>query len=191
MPTKIKINRKSVKKNPNAGQSVHHLPGRITITQVMITGECTDGGAVYRKRTYIGSKLSPDKQQLVDGHLVGEETRTIEYNNAGQFPPPPPPDWKDSISVNTSIQEIHSLTPQPNWLYEYEDAEVECSICRSEFPWEKLESDYGWDADDEIYSNSVCPECGAWECCEIEFEKLSDKELEAIAKLNKPKRRKK
>ena len=68
---------------------------------------------------------------------------------------------------------------------------MECYVCHSEMSWKTLESVSGWDADDEIYNDRVCPECGAWDCCEIKFEKVSDKELEAIAKLKKPKRRKK
>lgn len=48
---------------------------------------------------------------------------------------------------------------------------VVCEECGEEFDWRELQEDY---IDDEYgydSSNRICPRCGCWDCCEVEFQK--------------------
>ena len=129
----IPIDRKSVRKNPNAGSTVYHMyAGPPEITEV-----------------------------FVNGILV-------------------------SKTVNQPMQTLHTLTPQPNYSFNHEDIEVRCESCEAMFPSSELVSDDVSDGDyGYSWSDRCCPKCGTWDCCELEYEKLSDPELAAIAALNR------
>jgi hypothetical protein len=74
------------------------------------------------------------------------------------------------------FQTIQSLCPDPDYLFEYIPKDVQCSSCGATFDYSLLESDCicSWeiDIDDYAYSDTVCPKCKAWNCCEIEFEEF-------------------
>ncbi len=107
----IKIDRATIRENPNAGNTVYYVPGKPEISE--------DGS-----------------------------TRTM------------------------NIQTLYSLTPEPKWLYKYTPTVIECKNCKKFIIHTELESD-SFDYDGG-YSNRVCPECGEWDCCDIEFEKITD-----------------
>lgn len=107
----IKIDRKTIKKNPHAGSTTFYVAGH------------------------------PYMEKHEDG----------------------------SISYHSPVQTLHTLCPQPKFLYEYVPCDVKCDFCESEFDYtELLTEDYA----DYWYSDTVCPECHSPNCCEIEFENL-------------------
>ena len=80
------------------------------------------------------------------------------------------------VSVGDYLFEEHR-TPQALPLprpIEYADMEVECQVCHARFSWRELEYDDHEDPDNAYSTNSKCPVCGAWDCCELELENLPD-----------------
>jgi len=60
--------------------------------------------------------------------------------------------------------------------YDYEETTVECEGCGAEFVHTKLKRESAtWPQSDgsekEVESETVCPKCGYWDCCEVEYEK--------------------
>jgi len=111
----IKIDRKTIKKNPNAGSTVTLVPG------------------------------------IVD-HYIDDNGNEV---------------WE------RPVQRIYHEAER-SYLYKYKNNIVQCNECKKRFGVNKLESDsYGYD---DIYSDTICPYCGMWNCCEIEYEQF-DKEM--------------
>lgn len=64
--------------------------------------------------------------------------------------------------------------------YDYEPAEVECVGCGERYCHSRLATEVRTEADDEVVSRRVCPVCGHWECCEVEWEKPTQDELRGM-----------
>ncbi len=52
--------------------------------------------------------------------------------------------------------------------FEYEDTDVECNGCGSKFTHNELEISH------DGYSTTCCPDCGEIDCCEIQYQSLSE-----------------
>lgn len=149
----IKIDRLSVKKNPNAGNTNYILqlePSEITTTI-----------------EYIGKKV----EQYVS---IGTKEKKLIFCNI---------DWTPihtEINKKCDTQILHSLTPEGNWLFDYEKTLIKCDYCKQEFLHTELEEDWDETADDCYPIHNICPKCGSSECCDIEYENIVDvlKELE-------------
>jgi len=77
---------------------------------------------------------------------------------------------EDGIQTR-DIQRIHWITPEANYICEYENPDLECSGCHGKFKANELRAD---SLDFDTWSNRICPYCGKWDCCEFEFEKLEE-----------------
>lgn len=55
------------------------------------------------------------------------------------------------------------------WLYQYENIELKCSNCKKPVKFNDLESEEELDGS---FSCRVCPKCGKWECCDLDFENI-------------------
>ena len=66
--------------------------------------------------------------------------------------------------------------PAPDYLFKYEDTKVTCKDCGASFPYGELQADCVWlgDEEGEAWSNTICPDCGAWDCVEIEYEYITE-----------------
>jgi len=73
------------------------------------------------------------------------------------------------IEVSNDVQRIDHQ-PIPKYSYEYENIKVRCASCGKKMYSDELESD----CYDDGYSDTICPKCGAWDCCELEYEKIDD-----------------
>lgn len=64
----------------------------------------------------------------------------------------------------------------PPPVYSYEPTMVQCDECHDEFIHTELKKESGlWgegDYEKAVESDTVCPKCGAWDCCELEFESV-------------------
>jgi len=97
---------------------------------------------------------------------------TIKRNpDAGRTTFLVPGRWQQDAdgSRHRDIQVVHASCPEPGFLFEYEPTMVECSECHQKFLHTELRSD---SFDDGSYSDTICPKCGAWNCCEIKYERL-------------------
>ena len=59
--------------------------------------------------------------------------------------------------------------PIPAFSGQHVPTEVACAACGARFLHTELESD---DDDEGSWTNEKCPRCGAWGCCELDFEYL-------------------
>lgn len=71
--------------------------------------------------------------------------------------------WSRDVSI------VRTWTPEPEYTCRYEDLNVECDLCKKQFSFKMLKSDY----QDDCFVDNICPLCSEPECCEIEFEKFS------------------
>ena len=78
-------------------------------------------------------------------------------------------DGGNVVSISQPMVRLHSLTPDPSHFFDYVPTSVRCEDCQAEFAHTELLSD----GDDDRYSDTVCPKCGSWGCCEVEFERLA------------------
>lgn len=149
----IKINRNSVRKNPNAGNTIYYIPG-----------QKQEYKTVVETKQYV--KFGNKGWQLIS-HDTQETQRTEQ-----------------------PVQTVHTLSPAPQWLYSYEDPEVECNACGNKSKYSELkEKEIPGYYDDEVqdhyhYSTTIeriCPICDSEECCKIELEKIEDVVNEANA----------
>ena len=147
MKFNIKIDRNSIRKNPNAGRTTYKIPGI--------------------------------KQEFKDEVTVRKFVRFGENQSWQQISV----DKTESVRTEIPIQVIHSLSPEPDYLYNYAVTEITCLYCGNVFPhtdlkeefvdgyWDpEIQDQYYWD----YYKKNICPSCGSTDCCELEFEKLSD-----------------
>ena len=100
-------------------------------------------------------KKNPDAGRTVDYCVVGRPV--ITYHEGG------------SMGILQPVQILHRMAPSPQFLYQYLPTRVSCEYCSAEFNFDELESD----GDEEGWSETVCPKCHIWNCCEVEFESLS------------------
>ena len=112
MTIMIPIDRASVKKNPNAGQTVYQLYLGSETRKV----EVKDGV----KRTWIINKNS-------DAFLIQEE----QCNE---------PDYIE-VEHKEKYDTIQSLTAEPAYLYTYVDSDLTCYNCKAVFKYSELEYD--------------------------------------------------
>lgn len=163
--TLIKIDRSTVRSNPNAGrQDYWELASQIvTFTFPWSSPELP---RVFEKSAKL-TTITPTGEEWIltaiirdtlenFGHLLrvlGVEENRIHYD------------------IQNNYREGHSLVPEPAHFFAYIPTEVSCGDCGSSFPHTELKSrvEDTWDGE-EIYSCRVCPKCAALDCCDLEFE---------------------
>ena len=174
-PIIIKIKRSSIIKNPDAGRQDYHIPCPPQIT-VEMPWEDKDNPPEYLPGAILTSwkmSITPRGSTSVCTFFLKEMpdekvVMKLSKKHGSLF----------SIIVDTPYQNIHSLIGEPDWHFRYEDTEVKCSRCKHKFSHEDFESDSrdyydGYDENIE-FSDTCCPNCGKWDCCEIEYEEIND-----------------
>jgi hypothetical protein len=189
----IKIDRSTIRKNPDAGKRSHIVPGR----SIMI----------------ISGKFSYNNKDIDDIEILYKKLGQKEYllqnidfslgifNNVGTFSILVNPNGFDNRSYFLIIQDLYrifdslkytintqsisyelkrenqilyTVTPEPNYLYEYIPTNIQCDYCNRVFSYKELKrdlyrNDYNYE---EFWSNNICPLCDEPNCAEIEYEKL-------------------
>lgn len=195
----IKIDRRTVKRNPNAGATSSNYPGipsvEISFSVIMCTGVrmaltgkdtrhlvlCPDGEII--RLTFNSSKVIDKRCRLyklitkflpVDNNQeLLEEILDNDNKEKYQLVMSSTDEvWKmPEIDMDYNTNIVNHL-PLPKWLYEYGDEKVKCVECGEVFSYTVLESD---DYDGAFISN-ICPYCGEPDCCDIEYEKIEEVE---------------
>ena len=146
----IFIDLNSIKENPNASKRDYIHPGQITY--ILNGKDISEEELKQKQKIYMEqySKLKTDqeKQKFVKKNpFISEQSR--------------------------NLIETDSLNPEPKYLYEYINQEVECKKCKQKFSFEELQSDYiTLGNDGETFSDEVCPKCGEWWCVVIQYETI-------------------
>lgn len=166
---KILIDLTSIKKNPDYGYGAGYkrfvpgswiayftcqgeLPSQFTPENIRFTGLFTDPN--YHE----GIITNP---AAIDLELLEKEIKekglyfTISYE-------------REMFDVSTKME--------PEYFFDYVPTMVKCYMCGAEFLHTELESDDFYDGEEDNYTNEQCPNCGAWDCLdgEWEFEDLQD-----------------
>ena len=161
----IKIKPGTIKPNPDVGRDTYPVPGR----------SCTEVERYIRRGNDVVF------QSLTDGYLNFERNR---HEVCPDLPELPHDQYvslmkgeiSEAIVKHSATREhttVHTMTPEGPHLFEYEDTPVECDNCHEKFSYKELEADAMQDGDgEETWSNWICPKCGEWDCCELEFESV-------------------
>lgn len=157
--TFIKINRDSIRKNPNAGRTRTYVQGRSTISfriEGEVPKELNEGEDFYT------TTWSTD---FVEGVLINEEAvntlRTLQ---------------NCTIEISREGYYLDHL-PEADYLYEYENQVLVCENCHSEVPLNNVEDEYTYEGSHYL----ICPVCkGADTFGRLEYEEIKD----AVKQLN-------
>lgn len=182
----VKILRKSIKRNPTAGQ--RRYPQQVSPPSMSITFPWHDPenppkdlgeGARLSSYTLSVSKDTPDRKGVM-------------FNCTYVLLVRPPDDFmrdmaalhreKFNYTETNNIQMVESLVAEPPYLYEYRPTRVQCYSCKAKFPHTELESDVedcGCSQYDDCCgcykdTDTKCPKCGNWNCCELEYEDIGE-----------------
>lgn len=169
----IKINRKSILKNPKAGRDseIIFFSSEATVT---IEGDARDFELIAKEQNTMlhRTKFSAltVRPFIITEYFVSGSSRDIDtvmeiackkYKG------------KISFSIRNNYQEIHSMTENPSHTYKYIKTKVKCQHCKAKFTHDKLQDfdDYDYEGN-FVGKANVCPECGKEDACYLEFEKL-------------------
>jgi len=157
MNTLIKIDLRTLRKNPHYGYR-EFVPGatRTSFTATELPEFFKDG------INCIITEIKADPIQyfgeIIDQKLVN---RWVNEKPKG-------------VSMSISRDVIEVISNQPEYFYKYLPTKIKCEECYNSFLHTKLKSESYFDGDDDIYSNTICPMCGEWYCCHIEYESVED-----------------
>jgi hypothetical protein len=169
--TLIKIDRSTLRRNPDAGKTEGVLSGPMLAS---VTTQTPSQRIAFEAVKPV-SILDRSPLRIRGAFMVTEVHSTFRVGQKGAEPMiacSQPVDREFTESDECCIV-LHRLAvpwrlqnPSPGWLYEYELTVVECKHCGASFFHTKLEEVEG----EGYYSDRVCPKCGEPECCDIEYE---------------------
>lgn len=182
----IKIDLRTLKKNPNAGNTVSYRQGKIEaelnfvcynhkilekiqdmIYPISQTVKLPDGICEVHalvKQKYIN--------KIFDKLLkLGVKAENIQY------------------TLKNNVEPIYHR-PEPEYFYKYLRTKVKCEHCFEEFPHNYLEDDERYDEEsgDYYFVTNICPACGAGHCCDYSLETLEQALRRKNDKTNKRRR---
>ena len=166
------IDRDSIKKNPNAGNTVTHKSTGVSIefTCCRYSKEKLLYHFRYRADRVIDENMpdqmttDDDIKQIIETVLVNPYCLSMVITEKYEDP---------VLDIDYNIQAIGHM-PEPKYHYEYEKTKVKCNKCgESVFETEFLSDSY-WDGEEEFYSDDICPKCKAWDAFDIEYETIND-----------------
>lgn len=81
-----------------------------------------------------------------------------------------------TIVSRRDVTFLRSMTPSPQYLFEYEPMNVRCGYCNAEFPIEDLKEDSIWDDGGDTPICDICPKCNEADCVreEIKYETIEE-----------------
>lgn len=169
-PYLIRIDPASIKKNPNAGNTVYRRYFGTETEEVKVYYGC---GSWHREQYRNGVLY------VTESVLVPKDKYVMDCLPSG---------WSSSKIERQLFETIHSILPEPNYTFQYEDTEVECDNCHQKFGWRNLETvDYDYYDDEgcyyDGYNDRVCPHCKERDCCWYRFEELD--QLTGLVKVGK------
>lgn len=160
----IKIDRKSIKVNPNAGAMMSRVLGHREVTFECIgefPKELVDGKNVH----LISWEEFNGKRIKTNGYVFDDETEKFIWEKLRTK------EWvRFNMKMEQNYQTIHH-PPIAKYSYKFKDKQLKCNFCKSKIMYSQLKSDSGEFGE---HSFEVCPICGAWDCCELKFEHIND-----------------
>lgn len=178
----IRIDRNTIKRNPNAGSTQTLIPGNATFkftfdvpfyeTEIDFDNLNNTKGLPYDE-----FKLGVNCN-LVSVSVDNDIATLVIAATSNELPDLVSNGFRPkgvSLSMDRNVT-VCDHSPEPDYFYEYEPAMIECMHCGHEFNHNELSSDSFLVGDDfdEIFVQDICPNCNAGDCCEYEYEKIED-----------------
>lgn len=170
----VKIDKRSVRPNPDAGSTMKHLYLGSTSKVTLILDADTDpakletkmmrleytnmqinGSGTYFHATYRLSGSSKQVWRKVE-QLIKRFEKRIQYE------------------VQNEYRGINLLHPEPAYLYRHRSTMVQCCGCKKRFPHNQLIEESGNVYDGIPDIDNGCPICEMGDCCIIEYETIGD-----------------
>ena len=169
MKTLIKIDRKTVRKNPDyePGDFTRTIPGAMTI-YLNIIGDVPD----YLE--FISAQISVESNQcypMLQKRILTDHPNEELLKRISKDPK------ILNIEMDRDMIDVTTIG-EPKYLYSYVPTEIECLYCNKKFLHTELVADSSSESD--YYSDEICPHCGDWDCCDIKYEELTDDEINQI-----------
>lgn len=159
--TLIEIDKSTIVKNPNAGQTRSYLPG-----MVGTTGVCYGELPAWLKDSVEISCLRAENGQLSETEFYFNDTlerRHIEAVKACRKP-------RIEIKVEQHYVTCDSAYPEPTHRYKYLNTPLECDNCGKKVPYYSIKQEDDW----EGYSHDVCPFCKDIDTFEYKLQSITD-----------------
>ena len=152
----IEINKKSIRKNKDAGSTVTHLPGPTKITfeaEFMPASFIDDKNCYIQESTIIEGKLTRVSGTILDPALVN--TKNVSFT------------W-------TQNPHIIQHQPIPEYSYKYKNVRIKCCHCKKSIYSADLDFDVFYYGASEYLLDNICPICHQADCCDLEYESIEN-----------------
>lgn len=156
----IRIDRSTIKKNPNAGNTQTVIEGS---KEVLFSVESYDIPDIVRKEPFIITSFIEENGKLtncsgvINGPLTPEQLS--EWLTIKGF----------TVTIRNNTEVINHM-PEPEYLYEYEDKEIKCKKCKNMINIDDIEHD-----EFEDTPVKICPICQHFDTFpEYRYEKISE-----------------
>jgi len=170
MTTLVKINLRTLKENPNAGNTISVVNRGSTINasfnfhDINILEKIADCFIIdkYSKRNIMS-------EFHFSGRVIKKGPKVF-YNKLIKLGVDPS---TITVNIENHFHHVHHA-PEPKYLYKRTDPKVTCKSCGKKSKVSKLISDesYYRSTDEYIYYENTCPACGTVECADIKYETI-------------------
>jgi hypothetical protein len=167
----IKIDKNSIKSNPNAGCTRYHV---LSHSYGVLT---IDGFIPITTATALEKEFDAKLTiaELAINNYYKDATFNIIHNGdpndllklCAKYAIKPE---NVKIDITNTFDEINTLTPEGSHFFNYKNTKVKCIFCKSKFSYLELEDSLDYDHP----VTNICPKCKEPFCCDIEYEKLKD-----------------
>jgi hypothetical protein len=151
----VKIVKSSIKPNPNAGSSTT-IVRESQETTFKYTGKDLPGYLIEGKNcvTVAWNTAANMRELILNDHSLVEKL----LHQKGVY---------DLKTDYNNIKLNHE--PLPRYNYVYHNTIIDCYYCEKTITRKELKID----SINDGYSDTICPRCGAWDCCELEYEDIN------------------
>ncbi len=161
----IKIDRASIKRNPNAGATVSMMQGHREATFMF-----PEGGRIPAELldkvvfSEWADSVKPEEGNRQRGYIINPDDADLFRVCKGIF-----------ISVDGGLQRVEHM-PLPEYQYKHENPAIACLNCGEMVPVNDIADGVIYDGnDDEVWVDQICPHCHAYDTFgEIEYESIED-----------------
>lgn len=172
---KIKIDKKSIKKNPKAGETsdIALIHSEVQIT---IKGDEKEFEHIAKKQKVDVYKTS-FSVQTIKPYIQSVYFAAGDLQSIGRLVEESDQKYKGNLSysITNSFQEVRYLTPIPSHTFKYLKTKVQCQHCKAKFTHDKLYDVDNYDYEENYVGKSnVCPKCHLANACILEFEDFND-----------------
>jgi len=168
----VKVDLRTIKENPNAGNTLSVVDNGSTVTasfkhhNIEILDKIKDCFIVERY-----SKRNVLSYFHFNGRVIYKGPKVF-YNKLLKLGVD-----KDSIEINIENHFHHMHhAPEPDYYYKHLDPKVKCKHCGTKSKVSEMSSGefYYSSTEEYIYYENICPACGVIECVDLEYESIED-----------------